>query len=462
MITIPQTDEERQQQGLPPIGQPMFAPGMGAQPAPGSPIVQAAGQNAASPAPAMAIPASTPAPAMPVPQKSATEQLWQKAGNVQNPFARFLAKTGAGILRGADIGAEALAPRLAMAIPGSELRTDIGNANARNQALKTYEAQTQRENADVKPAIEQGKEEAKHEDVAAQQEGAANRTAATQAGAGERTAETNATREQIAADKPEQARQDAYHEWQASHPNGTYDDFLKDTQQYKGTPQHMTGMGAYALMRIIDAASRVDPRLEPLIPSLVKELGIDVPGGLNLSGPPAGQPRNEEGQPIGTGMPEAPTTATRTRGQFAESGVTDQVPGLKQEINSLRGQLGPAQGRWNEFMTGKVGADNPAFKGLRTGLQNLATAWMRLHANSDAARQEFESALSRAQSPDDLIATLDSIDKQARDYVRQGKGNQPSAGGQGPKAAPALPKGAIAGTLNGKHGYVLNGKFHAD
>ena len=33
---------------------------------------------------------------------------------------------------------------------------------------------------------------------------------------------------------------------------------------------------------------------------------------------------------------------------------------------------------------------------------------------------------------------------------------------EGSKAGGGLPSGAVAGTLNGKHGYVLNGEFHAD
>lgn len=240
--------------------------------------------------------------------------------------------------------------------------------------------------------------------------------------------------------QPPKEINDAYHYWLASHPNGTYDEFLKDTQQYKGNAR-LSGLGAYALGRVIDAAARFDPRLEALIPALAAELGVNAQG-LDLSGAPPGQPRSDTGEPIGLAQPGAPTGATRTRGQFAESAVTDQVTGLKQEINNLRDQLGPVAGRWNEFIAGQVGADNPQFTGLRTGLTNLATAWMRLHANSETARQDFEQILARAKSPDNLIAALDAIDKQARDYVRIGKGNQPGGG------AGAPPPGAKIITLD--------------
>lgn len=69
---------------------------------------------------------------------------------------------------------------------------------------------------------------------------------------------------------------------------------------------------------------------------------------------------------------------------------------------------------------------------------------MRLHANSESARQDFLNALSSAKDPANLIANLHTIDSQARDYVQQGKGR----GGQGPAQsggnAPQRPAGVPA------------------
>ena len=413
-----------------PIGMAMRVPGGAAPPPqPAGPMAQpiAPGAPAGS---AMTLPPIS----MPTPQRSALETLASKASGIHNPFARLLAETGTGLLRGADAAAESILPGPAMLIPGSTL----GTAAKNNRAMKTAETenteQTEREKANT-GATEANTEQQRAATDAEKQQWQENNPSGPKLKSVETDKDGNAigvfedgtTKPLGFQGAPEKKSDDAFHEWLASNPNGTYDQFLKDTQQYKGAPQRMTGMGAYALMRIIDAASRYDPRLEPLIPALTKELGIDA--NLDLSGAPAGQPRNDSGQPIGLSMPEAPTSSTRSRGQFAESGVSDQIPGLKQEINSMRDQLGPVSGRWNEFMAGKVGANNPKFVGLRTGLDNLATAWMRLHANSEGARQEFENMLSRAKTPDDLIATLDAIGKQASDYVRQGKGNQPA----GPK-----------------------------
>lgn len=221
-----------------------------------------------------------------------------------------------------------------------------------------------------------------------------------------------------------------------------------------------TGLGAYAMVRLLDWATKYQPQLLPMLPQILKGAGLNVPPGVDVSGIPAGMPRDNSGNPIGTAMPEAPTQQTRSRGQFAESGVTDQLPRINKEIDALGDELGPVAGRYNEFMAGTVGADNPKFTKLRTGLQNIATAWMRLHANSDGARQEFEAALARAKTPANLKAALESIGEQAADYVKRGKGNQPSGGEGGPpKPEPGMK--VQSRTVNGKTEYrqvPINGR----
>jgi len=130
--------------------------------------------NATAPTrPAMATPSGATAPAMPPPtsdsaldaismvspsrpieipppaMKSATETLWDKARNVQNPFAKLLAETGAGLLRGADAAAESILPGPAMLMPGSILGTAARNNQAQNRFEKQQAIDTERENADT-------------------------------------------------------------------------------------------------------------------------------------------------------------------------------------------------------------------------------------------------------------------------------------------------------------------------
>ena len=216
------------------------------------------------------------------------------------------------------------------------------------------------------------------------------------------------------------------------------------------TSRAMQGvLGQYAPMRLagqlLNTAYNVNPALLPSLGPIIAHMLGGMPGagpGLQeaLSSAPTGQPQNSQGAPIGLHMPEAPTGATKSRGQFAES-ILPSITDAQTQIKSLASDLGPMAGRYNELATSKIGAYGPQFSGLQTTLHNVATAWMRLHANSDAARQDFVNQLKAAQSPDNLIAVLDSINKQAKDYVQQGKGR----GGQGPASSggnPGVPKGA--------------------
>ena len=227
-------------------------------------------------------------------------------------------------------------------------------------------------------------------------------------------------------------------------PNkGVYTDLQGNVlTDFKPKDKAMQGaFGQYAPVRLLTSAMQMaykdNPALLPVLKPLMEKVMAQY-GGDNtaeaMAAIPAGQPENSEGAPIGLSMPEAPTGATRSRGQFAES-VLPSIDSAKTEIANLGDQLGPMAGRYNELATSKIGAYGPEFTGLQTTLHNVATAWMRLHANSDAARQDFINQLRAAQSPENLIAALDSIEKQAKDYVNQGKGRSAknAGGGNAPK-----------------------------
>jgi len=98
-------------------------------------------------------------PALPPPTvQSGGARLWQAAGNVQNPVLRALAKTGAGIARVADVGAEALAPRAASVIPGSEENTKEQNKANEEKFEKRTQLADQQQATAQKPEVaeEQG------------------------------------------------------------------------------------------------------------------------------------------------------------------------------------------------------------------------------------------------------------------------------------------------------------------
>lgn len=252
--------------------------------------------------------------------------------------------------------------------------------------------------------------------------------------------------------------------------NGTpLADFEPADKSMKGT---MGPFGpALVAYRMLQTAYENNPALLPFVGPFVAKILAQTgapQAGLTsaLSQVPAAQPRDDAGNPVGLRMPGAPTSQTRSRGQFAEATIP-AIESAKTEITKLGDQIGPMQGRWNELYTGKVGAYGPQFSGLQTTLKNVGTAWMRLHANSESARQDFEKMLSTSKDPANLLANLNAIEKQANDYVLAGQGRpgemNPNpyaarAATGNPYKAPAMsfkatanaPGGGVVGTNDGR------------
>jgi hypothetical protein len=111
--------------------------------------------------------------------------------------------------------------------------------------------------------------------------------------------------------------------------------------------------------------------------------------------------------------------------------------------------LGPAAGRWNEFMTGKVGAPNPDFNKIRVDSGLLHTLLMRMHTGrgGEYIQKHFEELLSTAkQSPENTIAALDEIDAYAND-VKNEKPPDLVGGSAAPTGAAATSGEPASGTV---------------
>ncbi len=108
----------------------------------------------------------------------------------------------------------------------------------------------------------------------------------------------------------------------------------------------------------------------------------------------------------------------------------------------MKDKLGPVSGRWNEFMQGKVGMDNPEFAGLRSDLLLLSSAVALAHARGrlpENLREEFDAAInSPKQNADNLIATINHIKPwMERQAHIGGAGGAPAGGGGTQAPAPA-------------------------
>lgn len=111
---------------------------------------------------------------------------------------------------------------------------------------------------------------------------------------------------------------------------------------------------------------------------------------------------------VGGAIPPKPTSTTLTMSQMATT-VQPKIDALDKQIDSLAKEIGPASGRWNEFMVGKAGADNPQFASLLTNLDAVTSAIVRTHFGGKSAEgyiKEIQGSLRAAQSPADLKARL--------------------------------------------------------
>jgi len=129
------------------------------------------------------------------------------------------------------------------------------------------------------------------------------------------------------------------------------------------------------------------------------------------------------------------TNSTKTMIEAAPK-VLNFVDRIDKLIDAQKDQLGPAAGRWNEFMTGKVGAPNSDFARLRTDVGLMTTLLMRMHVGARGGEyimKHFQDLVdSGKQSPENLKAALSEIRQYAQDVRAEAPANSPAAiGGSG-------------------------------
>ena len=160
----------------------------------------------------------------------------------------------------------------------------------------------------------------------------------------------------------------------------------------------------------------------------------DIMGEDENGQPLAGVELTDDNRPVGLKVSSAPgnkvTNTTRSMAEMART-VQPQIEVVKGKIHSLADSLGPAAGRWNELMVNKGGTDYPEFAGLDQDLDLLSSAIVRTHFGARGG-QQYREALRKnfgeAQSPEDLLARIDS----ASGWI-QGYANADQAGAGGPK-----------------------------
>jgi len=155
-------------------------------------------------------------------------------------------------------------------------------------------------------------------------------------------------------------------------------------------------------------------------------------------------------QPKGTSTPTQQMKTAAYRANTALAGIPDVIS----DIDRLGSKLGPIMGRWNEFIQGKGGFNDPEYAGLRADMNLLATAVTLAHAQgrmSDALRQDFQKMLNQPQqTPENVKAVLGKVktwmERQSNvNAPPPGQGSSTQQAGQGSQGRPVIRNGQVIG-----------------
>lgn len=362
-------------------------------------------------------------PAIPPIDPGAVSGLWSKADNIKNPVLRIIGKVGAGSARALQTIGDTFAPGLTQNIPG----TDLNAERNRERTIQTQELQ-QKENQNAATTSRTNVETA---ELPAD---AQSKRAAQSADTAHTQAETDRLRQPI-QESLQQSYADAVQKAVKAGNNPLTD---PDVQRYSDALSSVQKEPASHEPKTIEMGNKTyqyDDKADAWKPiGAAKEQGAAT----NLIVTPEGQVQQARpGMTLAPGTQNIsgfaglnrPTVQERNVGAQAEL-AAQGIPGVIGEIDRLKDKLGPVSGRWNEFMQGKVGADNPEFAGLRADLLMVSSAIALAHARGrlpENLREEFDHAINAPQQdPENLKAVLNHIQPWLQKASKMGQVGQQS------------------------------------
>jgi hypothetical protein len=136
-------------------------------------------------------------------------------------------------------------------------------------------------------------------------------------------------------------------------------------------------------------------------------------------------------------IPPKPTSSMLTQGQMAQT-IQPMIPQIQNEVQQLAQEIGPGEGRWNDFWVNRGGVNDPAYAGLNQDLQLFATALGKAHFGASMPEgfvKDMMRDFGTAQSPEDLIARLEHSEGWINGYAARVGGGMPAV-----KPTTAVPK----------------------
>lgn len=136
------------------------------------------------------------------------------------------------------------------------------------------------------------------------------------------------------------------------------------------------------------------------------------------------------------------TTATRTMKEAAPK-VLGFIKRVRDDLTKV--ETGPLKSRYQEAMTGTVGAENPEFARYRTDVALLSTLLMRMHVGargSEGMLEHFKNLFNAGtQSSVNMKAALEAVEDYAKDLTAKKEGEDVTARGIGGGAGTGAPAG---------------------
>lgn len=144
-----------------------------------------------------------------------------------------------------------------------------------------------------------------------------------------------------------------------------------------------------------------------------------------------------DGNVLGWKSPAAPTSSIKTQAQQAQD-LSKLFTDVRTELAKAQaqGKLGPASGRINEYLTGKVGLDDPLFAKTRALGSLVASGMLKAHFGARGGQEmfgHFESLFNTGRMTiGDLNGALDGFSVFMNQYASRVQTTKPG----GPAAAP--------------------------
>ena len=355
------------------------------------------------------------------------------------PNHPFLGKILGGVTEGAGLLGDTLlhaaSPGLESKVPGTEgnYTRNLGRSNTaltQDTTNDQKEAQTANENATA------GKTNAETPEVVPEAQARIGQENAVASEAPSVIAEHNA---QAAALLHPQAKTD-FEAWQAQNPGKPIENWLKLQSQNKTIAPEQQYLTEYAQKHPGSTVAQAERQymLDTQRPTQAAPVNLFVPGAApgteTLQTVRPGQTVAAGAQTAaGLNSVNTPTTQQRTAAGRAETAVA-MAPEVLSRIDALAPKLGPLEGRWNEYMQGKIGSDDPDFAALRSDLLMMSSAVALAHAQGrlpENLREEFDHAInSPKQTPENLKATINTMLPWLTQMQKQGQPNAPKVPGE--------------------------------